>query len=178
MLKYLRLKPVKILLLAIFSFLCCTACDNQTREAAFSDCRYGKPEAIFNKSIEGINGHSFNIEKDKSIEQMLFGSGKKLTIIQSGCNSIKQEFRFVLNGKFEGRDPVFWVEQAVKQFQMLSQLGPEFVVYGFWAQAIAGKAEQIKLAQPTELQPGFFLSLDKILSEEHAILVLILSETV
>ena len=99
-----------------------------------------------------------------------------MQILQSGCNSIKQEFQFKYQGNFQDRNLQQWTEEALKQFIRLSQLHPDYMVFQLWGQAIATKAEEIKRAERIELESGFYFKLDWIAGSNDANLMLTLSE--
>ena len=160
------------LLLFIF-----TACGSEKNKDAFADCKYGRPEAIFKKDHQAIQKHNFSIEERESQEEILFKNGQELTIIQNGCNSIQQDFQFKLIGSFQDKNQEFWLNESIKQFKFLSSLGPDYAAYELWAQAILQKEEQIKMAQQAPLEAGFQFKFDRIISTDHAILMLTLSKS-
>ena len=150
---------------------------NQNGDAYFENCRYGKPVAIFEESLPGIAKHDFQLKAGEGIERVVFESGKELTIIQSGCDSIRQDFHFVFpDEKYANADPSFWIDTTVEEFRAFAGLGPQYLMFSSWAQSIASKKESIRLAQSEEIQPGFFVRIDRIVSSDHAILMVTLSE--
>lgn len=164
---------ILFLLIGISAF----SCRHQSSADNFKDCPSGKPEAIFSKDIAPIQRHQFQIRRQEAIETIVFESGKKLTIIQTGCDSIRQEFRFEFPDKIEGNQPAaYWVDQAVREFEFLSSLGPQYLVFSSWAQAISNNSNAIHLSESTEIQPGFFVRIDRITGSDHTILTVILSE--
>lgn len=167
---------MKVLPFFFLFLLILPACKNNAAKDSFSDCKYGRPEAIFEPSLSDISNHQFSVEKNESIEDIQFKDGRELRIMQSGCDRIKQEFHFKLPGDLKDKDANFWLLAAVNQFKQLSALGPNYAAYDLWAQAIARKADEIKLAQETELEAGFTFTYDRIISSDHAILMLTLSE--
>jgi len=163
-------------LVSLMIFLLYCSSDRNT-DAGFENCRYAKPEAIFSESLAEVEEHSFKIRKKEGIEQLRFKSGKELTIIQSGCDSIRQEFQFNLPGSFPKGDAEYWVAKAVEEFQQLGAMGPQYMMFSSWAQAIAAQAEHIQLTESNEIQPGFFVRIDRVLSQGDANLLVTLSET-
>lgn len=153
------------------------ACRNQGAEAYFENCKYGKPEAIFDSSVPGLREHNFTLKKQEGVEKLVFESGKVLTIRQMGCDAIRQEFEFDLPGQYEKGTAEKWVERTVQEFQALAGLGPNYLMFSSWAQAIAGKSEQIRLAESVEIQPGFYVNIDRVVGPDSATLLVTLSET-
>ncbi len=168
---------MKYSMFLLFLLLLTLACQNENADEYFSNCRYGKPKAIFSGSIPGIEGHDFRIKSLKGIEEVNFSDGVELTIIQSGCDSIRQDFQFTLPGNYEKEEAIFWVTKAVEEFQRLSRLGPDYLVFSSWAQSINARAETIQLGISEEIQPGFYVRVDAVPSSGDAILMVTLSES-
>jgi len=169
----MRTRSVVVTIL-VFLF---SACGEDNTDAYFENCKYGKPKAIFSSDTPRVESHSFRIKNREGIEEIEFESGKSLTIIQTGCDSIRQVFQFRLPGSYEKGSALKWVELTVEQFEFLASLGPEYMVFSSWAQSIAARAEFIKLAGSTEIQPGFFVGIDRVISRDHVDLLVTLSES-
>jgi len=154
-----------------------SACHQQPAQTdAFSGCAYTEPEPIFSEDVPGIERHSFRLESQESTEQIEFGDGLSLSIRQSGCDHRKQEFKFQIPGTYSERNAGYWVRQTIEQLDGLSDLGPEFVVFEHWAAAIARAGKQIRLSESTEIEEGFYVSVDRVLSSDHATLMLTFSD--
>lgn len=156
--------------------LALSACRQSAKTDAFSGCAYTEPEPIFSGDIPGIERHSFQLEAQESTEQVKFADGLNLSIRQSGCDHRKQEFEFQIPGAYTEKNAGFWVRQTVEQLEGLSALGPEFVVFEHWSAAIARTAKQIRLSESTEIEDGFYVSVDRVLSSDHATLMLTFSD--
>jgi len=152
------------------------ACGGSATQEGFADCRYGEPEPIFNESIPQIQSHDFELNKRKGIEEIDFTSGEELTIIQSGCDTIRQDFQFRLPGDYRDKTDMFWITKTVQEFQRLGDLGPEYLAFASWSQAISEKADAIQLSKSQQIQPGFYVTIEKIVSADHALLIVALSE--
>lgn len=163
------------LLLGLLLALC--ACENDKADTYFANCRYGEPEAIFNASLPGVIEHDFRLKTKEGVERLRFDSGKELTIVQAGCDSIRQDFQFYLPGSFPKADSGYWVEKAVEEFQQLGRLGNEYMMFSSWAQAIAAAGASLQLTESIEIQPGFYVRIDRVVSQDHANLLVTLSET-
>ncbi len=153
-----------------------SACRQTAKGDAFSGCAYTEPEPIFSENTPGIERHSFQLGTQESTEQMEFGDGLNLSIRQSGCDHRKQQFEFQIPGAYTEKNADYWVKQTILCLDGLSALGPEFVVFEHWSAAIARSAKQIRLSESTEIEEGFFVSVDRVLSSDHATLMLTLSD--
>lgn len=161
----------------IFIILLTISCrQGNTNADTAQKCKYGAPKAIFFDETPGISNHSFSINQNEGTEKLRLDMGVDLTIIQSGCNNIRQEFQFLIPGKdFQAKEPAFWVVFATELLATLGRLGPDYAGFSAYAQAIESVASEIKLAETFELQQGFYVSIDRILGTENATLVLTFS---
>lgn len=161
--------------LLVFLVLMTTlSCRNTAKEG--SDCKYGSPRALFSPTQAGVQSHTFTAIKNEGTEQITFKDGLELTLLQSGCDHIRQEFQFTLAGNFEKEQAVFWVEKAAELLKRLSSMSPDYQTFSAWSQAIEGQKGQIKLAESTELGQNFYVKIDRILNIQNATLVLTLSD--
>ncbi|MDX1940609.1 MAG: hypothetical protein SFU99_08655 [Saprospiraceae bacterium] len=157
----------------VFLTFACRRADNSIQT---ENCKYGKPEAIFKAEQSGISAHAFKLQNNEGVEQVKFANGIELTLIQSGCDHIRQEFQFLLPGAPPIDEPAYWIAQTINSMRMLGSFGPDFQVFSVWSQEIENQVENIKLAESIELQQGFFVRIDRILGSNNATLVLILSD--
>ncbi|MDX1666637.1 MAG: hypothetical protein R3350_05395 [Saprospiraceae bacterium] len=162
--------------LGAFLTLFALACAFDGEGNSFSDCKYDRPQPIFESDLPTVVEHQFDIRRMKGIEEVEFSGHPDLTIIQSGCDHIRQEFQFELDSLPQNTEAAFWIDLAQEQFHRLGNLSPDYLVFLSWAQEIKEKAYQIKLAESIELQPGFYVRIDKIISRNSAILLVVLSE--
>ena len=167
---FIRFQSVVIVLL-IF-----TACGNSGSEDPFKDCKYSKPEAIFKLPNDRILNHTFEVQGIEGLEEVVFTNQQSLTVIQSGCDYITQEFQIKLPGNLRNQEYNFWINQSIGFFQFLGELGSQYLVFNAWSQAINELKDQIQLGAFQEIQPGYFVKIDRILSSDHAILMLTLTE--
>lgn len=159
------------LFLLIFGILC-SSCQ-QTRE---KKCKYGKPEAIFSQTLPGVTLHVFSEFDQEAVERVVFKDSLEFTLTQSGCDHVRQLFEVKMLGNYQNRAPIFWVLESLELLQRLSNMGPAFQTFAVWAQSIETIKEEIKLSESTQVQPGFFVKIDRVLSEQNATLVLTLSD--
>jgi hypothetical protein len=154
------------------------ACGSDASQQNTSDCEYGDPTPIFNPEAETVVNHNFMKTGTEGLEAVQFENGVFLEIFQSGCEKVRQEFRFRLprpeNTDLEN-DPSFWKEVALQQLSYLGSMGPEYQPFQMWAQAL-GNTEEFKLAESREVQPGFFMKIDRILGDNSTTLLIILSQ--
>ena len=168
--QYLPFSPT-LLLLVIFGGL--IACGEKD---PFADCQYGKPQPVFSNQTPRVVQHNFTIRALQGIEQVVFDNKTKLELIQKGCDDIRQEFVFEIPGSFSSQPDDFWIQRAVAQFRFLSALDPQYADLQLWAQAIEANAPQMKLGENTQVQPGFFVKINRIVSTDYVILTVEFSQ--
>lgn len=163
------------LLLTVFAVLSCQTKQEDNRD--LSDCLYAVPEAIFPEGTNAISDHHFSYDGAAGKEDLSFDEdGVRLHIIQSGCDHLKQEFRFQLPGARIPGTPGQVIALAVRQFERIAGLGPEFLVFEEWAEAIEAQSDEIGTGEPTALQPGFYVKVETEGTQKDAILVITLSD--
>lgn len=171
------MKQFLLLLSIAFTLIGCN--NNKVGRTDFSDCKYQAPAAIFSDSLSRVSRHQFALRQLEGVEEIDFDNGLNLTIIQSGCDAIRQEFQFQISGQsFPSADKNFWITQTIDWLKFLSSLHPKYLSFNDWGKAISIQAPSIELGEPIELQDGFFVEIDKIISSDHAILLLILSQKI
>ena len=152
------------------------ACASGEPEAPFEHCKYDRPEAIFYEGLPGLRTHNFQLDQHTGEETLQFSDGLVLKIIQSGCNTIRQEFHFRLPDKFGEEPESFWVSYTVELLERLGSLGPDYLAFSSWAKAIDRKEESIRLGRSLALQEGFYARIDRLQNDDYTILLLTLSE--
>jgi hypothetical protein len=162
------------ILICLFFFSCGNK--NQGSDDPFANCKFGKPEPVFSNDIPKISSHDFRLAGKEGIEKVVFENGVHLEIIQSGCDAVRQEFQFTLTGNFENASADSWALKAIEQFQYMGAFGEKFAPFSFWANAMQQSAQHFALGQPLEVQPGAFVTIDKIFSPDYTILIVVLSQ--
>jgi hypothetical protein len=142
----------------------------------FDQCKYGKPQAIFTEAHPDVKRQQFRIAKQESIEEIVFANGKRLTIRQSGCDTISQHFEFLLPEETWSDTPEFWIQRSIEEFDELATIDPSSLGFSTWARAIEAHAPAMSLTESFEVQPGFYVRIDRIVDTDHAILMVTLSE--
>lgn len=166
----------------IFCF-CATACKTKPNPADFENdlahCTQ-KPNAFFAPTMRSVKAHQFSLAATKSTERIAFENGSALEITQSGCAKIKQQFVFNLTGDFQKQiaadTAIFWTEAAIQQFDTLAALDPKLAGLAMWSRALDAVKADLKVQEPLQLEPHRFISLDRIVSANGALLVVTLSE--
>ncbi len=177
MMKISKVKSAVWLRIIFLLSVAISSCEKPAgKQDSFAGCAYTEPEAIFSGELPGVESHDFQLEAQTSNEQVKFNDGVNLHIRQSGCDHRKQEFKFQIPGTYDKGNSKFWVRQAVAQLKILSDLGPEYVIFEHWSEAISRAAKNMELAKSTEIEAGFFVSVDRELSSDHATLMLTLSD--
>lgn len=138
------------------------------------NCKYGRPTPIFS-SNPAIQTHRFTASENEAEEQVLFKDSTRLTVIQSGCNEIRQQFQFELQGSYQEETPSFWIQKTIERLRSLGSMGPDYQAFNAWAQSIEAQQNELKLAESVALEPGFFVTIDGIVGAGNATLVLTLS---
>lgn len=171
---YNRIVLFTILYLFLVPFF--QSCTNSPKDD-FADCKYKKPEAIFSSQIPNVTKHQFDVRQKEGIEEVQFVNGMRLELIQSGCNTITQDFQFSIPGQFDSAaPPIFWIEKAIEQLMYLGSLNENYAAFTFWAQAIQGKKTAFQLGESIHLQEGYFAEINKVPGTDYAIITLKLFE--
>lgn len=139
-------------------------------------CKYGKPKAIFSQTLPGVALHEFSEFNQEAVERVVFKDSLEFTLTQSGCDHVRQVFEMTMLGNYQNQPPIFWVQESLQLLQRLSSMGPAFQSFSVWAQSIEMAKEGIKLSESTQVQAGFFVKIDRVLSDQNATLVLTLSD--
>ena len=163
------------LLLSIATLL--VFCDSNNPNTSQKDkCKYGAPKAIFSDTISSLASHQFNLEGQVGTEYLVFQDGKKLEIVQSGCDQIQQEFQFNL-AKEETDAEKNWIKEAAMQLQALGSLGEAYLSFNFWAQAIQENQQRIQLGETVELATNFSMKIDHIKGNDYNLLLITVKGT-
>jgi hypothetical protein len=159
----------------LFILFSCSNSDKKT-------CKGGIPKAIFADSMPTVKKHYFELKNEPSgekvgVEMVAFENKLLLEIEQSGCNDVVQQFSFIMFGKFpEQTNDELWKALAVRHFRDLAKISPSLVAFNAWADAIDGIKKDLKLGEATKLADGFYVRVDKILSNDKATLVVQFSQ--
>ncbi len=167
--------PFRFYKLCVVCFAVCSlllSCKNDNS----GKCKFGDPTAMFSDTMSMVKKHHFEVKDKTGVELAAFKNGMMLEVEQSGCNDIHQQFTFILPGDFSKSDDAFWKTLTVKNFRLLAASSPKLFPFNGWADAIEGVLPKMKLAEPIEVDKGVQVRIDKILSTNQAMLVVLLSQ--
>lgn len=166
--------------LAIFLVLFLISCHSEQttkQQDYFRDCLYSAPEPIFVKYLSDIKFHKFQLDREKGVEKVNFDNGLELEIIQTGCNQMKQEFRFSIYGNMNTREPEFWIQQAGKYFFYLGALDEYLLPLYEWGELLVRNAPYMRLNKNFEVVEDFLIQVSlRQENAEKAILIVTISE--
>jgi len=143
----------------------------------FANCLYEAPTAIFSSNHPSIERHQFKIKAASGIEQIVFDSGLELDLIQKGCETAEQIFRFNIPQTLAIQNEEEWIEQAAEYFFFLGTLDKEYLPLYEWGKLMKANAPQMVLDQPYEVYEGFLVTINQSRKGGHIILQIVLEET-
>lgn len=161
------MKVIKFLSLIMISLLL-LQCDSKGKSNEHSECNTPLPQAIFDKNVAPIISHSFKLNGRNAEESIRFDDNSSLTIFQSGCDKIAQEFRFQLAPQKEIDMPSLGVDRLM----YLANLDDKYMSFANWAQAIDGLRMEFSTQNEVEVEAGFFVGLDKIDSTDRTTMII------
>jgi hypothetical protein len=162
-----------LLLILMLHFACNDGAKSKS-DAPFSDCKMGAPKAIFSKNMNKVVDHQFELTKDAAIEKITLEGGTVLELIQSGCDKPKQEFLFSIPTSTQSFVDADWIAMSIDMFGLMGSLSESLTPFLLWRGAIQRKEKDIKLGMPLELDPGFFMKIDKVAGSEEGKLIVTL----
>lgn len=135
------------------------------------ECVFGDPQPMFSPSMGPVLNHSFEKNGQNATEEVTFSNGQEVTVLQSGCDTIVQEFRFFTTTFSEDPGKGFWLDQAVQQFYYLSAVDRKLEPFALWAVEINSKPDQVQLGKPFKVSGGNTITIDRISGSEESILL-------
>jgi hypothetical protein len=168
-----------ISLLAMQMSACQQASPKTETETQSTDCRYGKPGAIFSSELEGVATHQFEAKGQDGREAITFSNGQRLEIYQSGCNNIRQEFRFPLPVEEPQSIPdSIWLKEAVGAFFFMASMGPQYQPLSEWGRSLDMQDHaEFRLGKPHQVEPGFYATVDRIPGVDSTTLLVVLEQS-
>ena len=151
-----------------FVLFLATACSNPKQT---TDCKIPKPEAIFTKSMSGVEQHSFKAEGHVADESVVFDNGLRLELHQAGCEKIYQEYIFYVPSALM-KEKVH-TRQAIEQITFLSNIDIKLQPFEQWVFAIRQNEEKFFENSEVEVAPGIFVKIDSIKSQDTQILTIV-----
>ena len=170
------MNPAKKILCTFLLVLTAALYGCQTGASAdpFSKCKYGKPQPVFPNSYSEVDSQYFEIKGMSGLEKVWFVNGLYIELLQEGCDKARQVFHFRLKGNFSRWED--WLQLSASQLEYLSAISEKHLELGMWAQAIRQHKEQIPLDEKVEIQPGYFVKVDKVLGADYVILIVEVGE--
>jgi len=154
-----------------------TACGSSTKSSAnepFGNCQFGAPKAIFTAEIPKVEKHAFQLNTQSAVEKVQFDGGIALELIQSGCEKPKQEFQFTIPTSTSNFKDTDWLTMGLDLFAFMGNLAPELQPFLLWQGALKDKIGQLKIGLPHQLEPGFFVKMDKVAGADSGLLIMTL----
>ncbi|MEM8528327.1 MAG: hypothetical protein AAGG68_27035 [Bacteroidota bacterium] len=149
---------------------------NSSEIDRFANCLYEAPTAIFSNHHPSIERHQFKIKAASGIEQIVFDSGLELDLIQKGCETAEQIFRFNISQTLAIQNEQEWIEQAAEYFFFLGTLDKEYLPLYEWGKLMKANAAQMSLGKPHEVYEGFVVTVNQSQKGGRTILQVVLEE--
>ncbi len=138
-------------------------------------CKY-KPEAMFDAGLPHITAYNFEVQGAQSMESIMLDSKILLEIGQEVCDHTHQEFRFTVPGDRRAYADSLWLKEAARQMVVLSALSPKQTALKAWGDVIEEKRREMKLGQDFPVQAGITVRVDRVLSPEQSVLLVVLGQ--
>lgn len=123
-------------------------------------CRYGVPQALLPDKMEGMVKHDAKIEGQNGQERAKFADGSALEILQSGCDELHQEFRFLSAVPLP--DSLGLGSLAAAQFFQLAAKDERLAAFEQWAQMFQSVDSVAMPGQVLQVDKGMAIKMDKI----------------
>lgn len=138
-------------------------------------CRY-KPEPIFDAKLPHVLQYNFEKQGNQSLESLLLDTNVLLEISQDVCDKTRQEFQFTVRGDYSRFPDSLWMKEAVRQLVYLSTFSPKQAPLKAWADVLEESRSTMRLGEDKEIQPGFLVRVDRVVSPEKSTLLLVFSQ--
>lgn len=138
-------------------------------------CSY-KPAPIFEQGLPHIEQYNYEVQGQESMESMLLDTKTMLEIYQNVCESSFQEYKFTVKGDFKTFPDSLWIREASRQLVFLSTLSPKQRSLKDWADIIELRRSDMRLGEKREVQPGIYVTVDKVLSPDQGQLLVTFSQ--
>ena len=154
------------------------SCFSSTSEG-LKVCKYQAPVAIF-EGIDSFQNHSFEVNGQEALEKVSLPRYKMdIELYQSGCDFLKQEYRFLLYEPYPANTPPeICAHQIAWIFLLLARDAPiQLGTMRQWAQAVKNAAADFKYNEPIPLVgTDIEAQIDKVHQPESAILSIVFSQ--
>lgn len=160
------LKNVAVL---TFIFLVMISCKQERK------CAY-KPSPIFEAGLPHVVQYNFEVEGDQSLESMMLDTKVLLEIYQQVCDKTYQEYKFTVQGDYTQMPDSMWLKEASRQLVFLSTLSSKHLALKDWADIIELRRSDMRIGENREVQQGFYVKVDRILSPDQSALLVTFSQ--
>lgn len=158
----------------LFSLWSLAAC--QTSSSQQKECPKGAPTPIYSSDYKKVLSHSFEREEQNSTEKIQFQNNTELTIRQSGCQAIRQVFEFTFPKDSLLISHGDLLAKATDKFSYLAGIEEKFYSFRIIASKLEELKPRFKRSKAFEIDPGFFIQIDKISFPDQDILEVVLFE--
>lgn len=162
--------------LILLSFIIGSCTGNSSASKA---CKYKPPVAIF-ANIDSFQNHSFELNGQDAVERIFVPKlNMTIELYQSGCNSLEQEYRILLQEGYPLNTPAEVCALHISNiFLILSHEAPEQLgLFEQWAIEIQKNAKAFKYNEKIALLgTGVMAQIDKMHQTESAMLSIIFTQ--
>lgn len=159
----------KIIIVSYTLAFLLSACETNKR------CKY-KPEPVFEAGLAHITAYNFEVQGAQSLESIMLDGKLLLEISQEVCDHTRQEFRFTVPGDRRAYADSLWFKEAARQMVVLSALSPKQAALKSWGDVIENNRPEMKLGQDFPVQAGITVRVDRVLSPEQSVLLVVLGQ--
>lgn len=138
-------------------------------------CKY-KPEPVFEAGLPHITAYNFEVQGPQSLESVLLDDKILLEISQDVCEHTRQEFRFTVPGDRRTFPDSLWLKEASRQMVLLSALSPKQAALKGWGDVIENSRSEMKIGEDFTVQAGITVRVDRVLSPEQSVLLVVLAQ--
>jgi len=128
------------------------------------------------KDLPHVLEYRFERDGARSLETLLLDSQVLLEIGQDVCRDTRQEFRFIVKGDYSRYADSLCLKEAVRQLVFLSTFSPRQAALKDWADVLEQARPAMRLGEEFTLQPGIYARVDRVISPDESILILILAQ--
>jgi hypothetical protein len=108
-----------------------------------------------------VKNHSFHAQGQSSEEHLDLDRGFAVDIEQSGCEKLRQTFKFSLAGGYADLSDD-WGDEAANLLYQLGGIDPSIRLFDDWSSAIGLKKDKVKLGEELALDPSHAVRVDRI----------------
>lgn len=147
----------------------------QSGQSSTKPCPLGEPTPVFSSGLPYVEVHHFTKDGQDSEERIRFSDGLDLTIRQTGCVSIRQDYLFRLP-RYPAEDDEFWIEKGATLLEHLGDYSENFYAFKAWSAKIREFKSEFSLTEPYEIAPGILVKIDRITDLEFVQLIITLQQ--